>query len=103
MMVLLLEFRVAKLHTGIHGLRQPRKGLEGFSHGAAGAGAVAKLLCSFASGVCFACFHAWIHGLYPVWSFATGKTLEVIAALWQLLSPAKTCAFKRFFTKNTAG
>jgi hypothetical protein len=41
-------------------------------------GAVAKLLCSFASGVCaMRKFHAWIHGLYPVWSFASGKTPEV--------------------------
>jgi hypothetical protein len=43
----------------------------------------------FASGVCYACFHAWIHGLYPVWSFAADKTPEVIDALRQLLSPAK--------------
>jgi hypothetical protein len=41
-------------------------------------GAVAKLLCSFVSGVCAKRkLHAWIHGLYPVWSFAVGKTPEV--------------------------
>jgi hypothetical protein len=52
--------------------------------------AVAKLLHSFASGVCaLHKLHAWIHGLYPVWSFAHGKTPEVIAAMRQLLSPAK--------------
>jgi hypothetical protein len=32
---------------------------------------------------------AWIRGLYPAWSFAGGKTPEVIAALRQLLSPDK--------------
>jgi hypothetical protein len=53
-----------------------RKGLEG----------VANPHCGFASGVCAS---RKLHGLYPVWSFASGKTPEGIAATRQFLSPAK--------------
>jgi hypothetical protein len=64
----------------------PRKGLEGcgaVTAQRAGAEAVAKLCSSSSSGVCYACFHAWIHGLYPVWSFASGSNCRN-AAITQL-------------------
>jgi hypothetical protein len=49
--------------------------------------------CGFASGVCYACFQAWMHGLYPVRRFTRGKTPEVIAAKQQLFSPGKPLVF----------